>query len=160
MYRRTVGFLLSVGLIGFAFTWQAAGQIPKLQTFEKGKLTIKTKSGHHDFKIEIARDPRQQAQGLMFRRRMAADAGMLFLYRYPEPARMWMKNTYIPLDLIYIDQTGKIVGSHQRAVPHSLEVITSKQPVSAVLEVNAGTVSRLKVAIGDRVLHPAFRKNK
>ena len=96
----------------------------------------------------------------MFRRRMATDAGMLFLFRSMKPVGMWMKNTYIPLDLIYIDGTGKIVGFHQRAVPQSLEVITSKQPVSAVLEVNAGTAARLQIVAGDRVLHPAFQAKK
>ena len=92
----------------------------------------------------------------MFRRKLAADAGMLFLYKSAEPASMWMKNTFIPLDLLYIDGTGQIVGFHQRAVPQSLEVITSKQPVRAVLEVNAGTAARLQIVVGDRVLHPAF----
>lgn len=93
----------------------------------------------------------------MFRRGLAADAGMLFIYRSAERASMWMKNTYIPLDLLYIDGTGKIVGFHQRAVPQSLEVITSKEPVRAVLEVNAGTAARLQLAVGDVVLHPAFQ---
>ena len=82
---------------------------------------------------------------------------MFFIYRVTAPASMWMKNTFIPLDLLYIDWTGKIVGFHQRAVPQSLEVITSRQPVRAVLEVNAGTVARLKIGVGDKVVHPAFK---
>lgn len=96
----------------------------------------------------------------MFRRQLAADAGMLFLYRRKQRASMWMKNTYIPLDMIYIDGHGKIVGYFERAIPGSLEVITSKQPVNAVLEVNSGTVSRLRISVGDKVIHPAFEAKK
>lgn len=138
----------------------AISQIRRLQTFEKGRLGIQTREGRHDFNVEIARRQKQHAQGLMFRRRLAADAGMLFLYHRSQPASMWMKNTYIPLDMIYIDRNGTIVGYHERAVPGSLEVITSKKPVNAVLEVNSGTVSRLKIAVGDKVVHPAFQAKK
>ena len=130
----------------------------RLQIFEKGRLSIRTAAGVvHYFKIEIARNSRQHAQGLMYRRSMAADAGMLFLYRTTARASMWMKNTYIPLDMIFISGDGRIVGYSERTVPGSLEVITSKRAVNAVLEVNAGTVSRLKIAVGDRIIHPAFQ---
>jgi len=155
-YRRTFGLVLAIGSMAVFGTMQAHGQARQLQTFEKGRLAIETASGRHEFRIEIARRPKQQAQGLMFRRSLAPDAGMLFIYRSAAPASMWMKNTYIPLDLLFIDRTGRIVGFHQRAVPQSLEVITSKQPVIAVLEVNAGTAARLGIKAGDRIIHPAF----
>lgn len=158
--RYVCGILLMMGLAGYVFSGQSSAQLQKLQTFEKSKLAIQTKSGRHEFVVEIARRPKQQAQGLMFRRKLAPDAGMLFLYGTAERASMWMKNTLIPLDLIYINGTGKIVGFHERAVPQSLEVITSKQPVRAVLEVNAGIVARLQIAIGDTVAHPAFQTKK
>ena len=135
------------------------GQSRQLQTFEKSSLTIETRTGRHEFHVEMATRPKQQLQGLMFRRRLPADAGMLFIYRRIQPASMWMKNTFIPLDLLYIDAMGKIVGFHERAVPQSLEVITSNKPIRAVLEVNAGTVARLQIAVGDRVIHPAFESN-
>lgn len=155
--RRTLGLAAAFSLVGVLGALQTFGQGQKLQTFEKNRLAIQTKTGRHEFRVEIARRPKQQAQGLMFRRRIAADAGMLFIYRSAEPVSMWMKNTFIPLDLVYIDRTGRIVGFHQRAVPQSLEVITSKKPVRAVLEVNAGTAARLQIAVGDKVLHPAFQ---
>jgi hypothetical protein len=155
--RRTICLAVVYCLIALAGPWQSPAHGQKLQTFERGRLAIETRTGRHEFQVEIARRPIQHAQGLMFRRRLAANAGMLFLYGTPQPARMWMKNTYIPLDLLYIDGKGGIVGFHQRAVPQSLEVIGSKQPVIAVLEVNAGTVARLRIAIGDKVLHPAFQ---
>jgi uncharacterized membrane protein (UPF0127 family) len=149
-------------IIGIAVTAGATaiGQIRRLQTFEKDKLAIRTKAGRHEFNIEIARRRHQHAQGLMFRRHLAADAGMLFLYRETQRASMWMKNTYVPLDMIYIDRQGTIVGYYERAIPGSLEVITSKHPVNAVLEVNSGTVSRLKIAVGDKVIHSAFEAKK
>ena len=139
-----------------ALAWPALAQIGRLQTFEKGDLSIRTKTGTHKFRIEIARRPDQFTQGLMFRRHLAADAGMLFLYARATRATMWMKNTYIPLDMIFIDRKGKIAGFRERTIPQSLAVISSEKPVSAVLEVNAGTVARLKISIGDQVLHPAF----
>ena len=157
LYRRIFVLALIFGLVGTVGMWPSLGQGQKLQTFEKGNLSVKTKTGLHKFSVEIARRPKQHAQGLMFRRRMPVDSGMLFLYRYAEPARMWMKNTYIPLDLLYIDGVGKIVGFHQRAIPQSLEVMSSKKPVNAVLELNAGTVARLQIEVGDRIMHPAFQ---
>lgn len=150
--RRAVLLAAVAGLLAGS----ARGQTRRLQSFDRGTLAIRTGTGTHRFRVEIARRPAQHSQGLMFRRRLAADAGMLFIYSAARRASMWMKNTYIPLDMIYIDGSGRIVGFYERAVPGSLEVITSDQPVTAVLEVNAGTVSRLNIAVGDRVEHPAF----
>lgn len=157
--RFIAGAILSFGSIALLAT-QALGQMRRLQTFGKGKLTIQTSGGRHEFSVEIAQRPSQHAQGLMFRRHLAADAGMLFLYRQTQRASMWMKNTYVPLDMLYIDGQGTIVGFSERAVPGSLEVITSKSAVNAVLEVNSGTVSRLKIAVGDKIIHPAFHPKK
>jgi uncharacterized membrane protein (UPF0127 family) len=154
--RRSFGRTAAFGLAAMFACLPSFARGQGLQTFDKSKLSIKTKSGRHELQVEIARRPKQQAQGLMFRRTLAANSGMLFIYPVTAPASMWMKNTFLPLDLVYIDRTGKIVGFHQRAVPQSLEVITSKQPVRAVLEVNAGTVRRLQIAVGDKVSHPTF----
>jgi len=129
-----------------------------LVTFATGALSVETAAGEtHDFTVEIAETPDQRAQGLMFRRQMDADAGMLFLFGSVEERAMWMKNTLIPLDMLFIDETGKIVRIEQRTVPHSLRAIVSGGPVSAVLELNAGTASRLAIKPGDRVRHPAFK---
>ena len=159
--RRSFTAGLLIGVVAVVATGGAAiGQIRRLQSFKIENLIIRTRDGRHEFTVEVARRPAQQAQGLMFRRKLAADAGMLFLYRRAQPASMWMKNTYIPLDMLYIDRSGTIVGYHERAVPGSLEVITSKYPVNGVLEVNSGTVSRLKIAVGDKIIHPAFTAKK
>src|SRR4051794_33315969 len=86
---------LILGLFAF---WRAEAQ---LQTFGKSELTVVGASGRHHFTIEMALTPEQMAQGLMFRRQMAEDAGMLFDYVTPQPASFWMKNTLIPLDMIF-----------------------------------------------------------
>ncbi len=133
---------------------QSAG---RLVTFEKNDISIETAAGErHAFEVEVAVTSDQRAQGLMFRRTMAAEAGMLFLFGGSAPRAMWMKNTLIPLDMLFIDEAGKIVRIEERTVPHSLRAIVSGQPASAVLELNAGTASRLVIEPGDRVLHPAF----
>lgn len=129
----------------------------RLEIFERDRLVIETEGGaHHDFEVELALTPGQQAQGLMYRRDLAADAGMLFLYARDEPVSMWMKNTLIPLDMLFLARDGRIVHLKERAVPGSLQSISAHEAVAAVLELNGGTVQRLKLGVGDRVLYPAL----
>lgn len=127
-----------------------------LATFKTGELTIKSGSKAHVFRVELAKSARQQQQGLMFRRKMAADAGMLFVYRRPIDSAMWMRNTYIPLDMLFIGKDGKIGRIAERTVPLSEKIIPSGGRVIAVLELNAGTASRLGIKPGDRVLSSAL----
>ncbi len=110
----------------------------------------------HRFAVEIAETDDQRRQGLMFRERMHPNAGMLFDYGSPQVVEMWMKNTYIPLDMIFIGAAGKIQHIVERTVPHSLQAISSQKRVRSVLEVNAGTVLRLGLRVGDLVRHPIF----
>jgi len=95
-------------------------------------------------------------QGLQGRRRLAADAGMLFDFGRPVPVMMWMKDTHVSLDMLFIDAEGRVVNIARGTVPFSLTPIRSAGPVRAVLEVNAGTAARLGIKPGDRVLHPLF----
>ena len=128
-----------------------------LESFKRGSLTIETVQGaRHDFQVELAVTPAQQAQGLMYRRTLAADAGMLFLYGRPRPISMWMKNTLIPLDMLFLARDGRIVRIVERTVPLSLKAIGSEEAVAGVLEVNGGTAARLGIAVGDWVRHAAF----
>ena len=130
---------------------------PALERFESDALAIETNAGErYEFLVELAVTPAQQAQGLMFRRSMPAERGMLFVYRPARRASMWMKNTFIPLDILFIAADGRIVKIVERTVPKSLAAISSGETVLAVLELNAGTASRLGIAPGDRVLHGAF----
>ena len=128
----------------------------QLQHFATSELTIVSATGPHRFTVEVAETPAQMEQGLMFRRTMAPDAGMLFDYKQPTMATMWMRNTLIPLDMLFVDAQGRIVNIHQRAVPQSLDVIAAIAPVRAVIELNGGTAARLGIASGDRVQHPIF----
>jgi uncharacterized membrane protein (UPF0127 family) len=119
-------------------------------------VTIESATGPHRFNVELAVTPEEMMQGLMFRRSLAPDAGMLFIYETPQRASFWMKNTLIPLDMIFIAPDGRILNIHERAVPQSLEPIPSNGPVKAVLEVNGGTAARLGIKPGDRVVAAIF----
>lgn len=158
MTTRTIGLVLSrrAVLVGVGFIALSGVARAQLATFSKSKLVIETSKGKFPFDIELALTPPQMEQGLMFRRSLAADAGMLFDYGNPQPIAMWMKNTLIPLDMIFIAKDGKVVDFRERAVPMSLDTIESKVPARAVLEVNAGTVARLGVQNGDTIHHAFF----
>jgi len=127
------------------------------QTFEP--LTIVTRAARHPFSVEVARNDIDRAQGLMYRRSLAPDRGMLFDFGpRVEPILMWMKNTYIPLDMIFIRGDGTIARVAENAEPLSTRTISSGEPVLAVLEVAGGTAARLGIKPGDRVEHPLFSK--
>jgi uncharacterized protein len=128
----------------------------ELQSFGKSELTIESANGKHHFNIEEAKTEAQMEQGLMFRRSMAPDAGMLFEYEKPQVMTFWMKNTLIPLDMLFIASDGTIADIHERAVPMLLDPINSAMPVLGVLELNGGTVARLGIKRGDHVLHAMF----
>ena len=130
-----------------------------LESFQKSKLTVETAGGgKFRFTVELALTPGQQAQGLMYRQSMPADAGMLFVYDRVQPASFWMKNTLIPLDMLFIAADGRIVNIHERAVPESLDSVSSDGPVKAILELNGGMASRLGIHPGDRVVSPDITK--
>jgi uncharacterized membrane protein (UPF0127 family) len=152
---RPTGRLLLLLAALFLLTPPLAAQ---LVAYGKGELTIETAKGKQRFAVEEARTPQQMAQGLMYRRSLAADAGMLFEYDRPQIVSFWMKNTVIPLDMLFIAADGFVVGIHERAVPLSTEAITSDKPVLAVLELNGGTAQRLGIKPGDHVSHPLFGK--
>jgi uncharacterized protein len=114
-------------------------------------LTIRSGSGDHRFSVEVARSPQEQAQGLMFRERLAPDAGMLFPFPAPRPASFWMKNTLIPLDMLFIRADGTIARIAAKTVPHSLDPVGVDEPVVAVLEIAGGRAAALGLSEGDRV---------
>lgn len=120
-------------------------------------LSISTQSGTHRFMVEFADTPERRAVGLMHRQSMAADHGMLFDFKVDAPVAMWMRNTRIPLDMLFIARNGRIVNIAERAVPFSETTIPSKGPVRAVLELNGGTAARLGIKAGDHVTHPMFK---
>ena len=144
-------------VLAFVLLLFAGPALAQLVTFPKDTLTIETASGaKHRFNIEVATSPQQVAQGLMFRRQMAADAGMLFIFERPDPATFWMKNTFIPLDMIFIGVDGRIVNIAERTIPQSETPVPAAGPTRAVLEVNGGATSRLGIKPGDRVRHSSL----
>ena len=129
-----------------------------LEAFKTSELTILTATGEHKFTIELALTGAQMEQGLMFRRTLAPDAGMLFDFKMPTNVTMWMKNTVLPLDMLFLDERGRIIDLHERAVPYSTDIIASKAPARYVIELNGGTVERLGIKRGDQVTSPYLGK--
>jgi uncharacterized protein len=118
---------------------------------EQVPLTITSSTGTHRFTVEVAETPEQQAQGLMNRQSLAPDRGMVFPRNPPGDASFWMKNTLIPLDLIFIREDGSIARIAENTVPLSLDPIPSLEPVSAVLEIAGGRSAELGIKAGDKV---------
>jgi uncharacterized membrane protein (UPF0127 family) len=122
------------------------------------RLWIIASNGHEiPIDIEVADDQAQKAMGLMFRTELADDKGMLFPYDEPRELSMWMHNTFIPLDMVFIRPDGVIHRIEERAEPMSDRVITSGGPVSAVLELAGGAAKRLGIKPGDRIRYPLFK---
>jgi len=142
---------LAAALLAFTLVAPAAAQ-----TLER--LEIVTKSGVHVFDVELALTPEQRSTGLMYRKELAPGRGMLFDFEGEGPIAMWMKNTYVSLDMFFIRADGRIARIAENTVPLSEATIPSGAPVKAVLEVVAGTAKRLGIAPGDRVAHRIFRK--
>jgi uncharacterized membrane protein (UPF0127 family) len=124
---------------------------------ELQNLEIVTKSGVHVFAVELAATDEERARGLMFRRELPEGRGMLFDFKQDAPVSMWMQNTYLSLDMIFIRADGRIARIAENTEPLSTRIISSGGPVRAVLEVIAGTARKLAIAPGDRVAHPLFR---
>ena len=110
----------------------------------------------HRYEVELAATPSARARGLMFRTELAPRAGMLFDFGRDEVASMWMKNTFIPLDMIFVDRDGVVRRIARNVRPRSLDSVSSRVPVRAVLELNAGEGVRMGLAPGDRLRHPVF----
>lgn len=122
-------------------------------------LTIQPVSGGEarKFQVEVARTDQEKSVGLMFRTKLADDAGMLFPYGPPQTITMWMRNTYIPLDMLFIHADGTIARIEVNTEPLSERIIDSGVPVSAVLELAGGAAERLGIKPGDKVSHPFFK---
>jgi uncharacterized membrane protein (UPF0127 family) len=154
MPRRFLAALLVIGA-GLGPWWgPARGEPPA--PLETAALAVTTASGTHRFTVEMAVTPEQRAQGLMFRRRLAPDHGMLLVYEAEKDVAIWMKNTYLSLDILFVGGDGRIRHIVERAAALSTRVMRSGVPVRAVLELPAGTAARLGIRIGDRVRHSAF----
>jgi uncharacterized protein len=155
--RITIALAAVLGMAFNAAAHAQSGPIEDLAAFPLGKLQIaEGKKVKHTFEVWLADNPRRQAQGLMFVRSLPDLRGMLFVHESPRPITMWMKNTYIPLDMVFIDSRGRIQEIIAQTTPHSLEIIRSNEPALAVLEIAGGEAKRLGLHAGQRVVHPAL----
>ncbi len=125
---------------------------------EEMTVEIATKSGVRVFAVELAVTDEERAKGLMYRKQLPDGRGMLFDFQREQPVSMWMKNTFIPLDMIFIARDGRIVRIAENTEVQSERIISSGAPVIAVLEVIAGTARKYGIAPGDRVAHPIFKR--
>jgi len=132
---------------------RAAGPV----AFETDRLEVVTHDGRrYAFTVELARTPAQRARGLMYRREMAADHGMLFDFGGVGPRAMWMKNTFLSLDILFLEPDGRIWRIAEDTTPLSEETIVADGPIRAALELKGGTCRLLGIEIGDRVRHSLF----
>jgi uncharacterized membrane protein (UPF0127 family) len=151
---------LFVALLGFFVIASCQAQAPKLldlDSYPKAHLEIRSAGQTHRFEIWIAETPPQQQQGLMYVRDLPAERGMLFVAQPPRVFNMWMKNTFIPLDMVFIGADGRITSIAERTTPHSLDLVSSGVAVGAILELKGGEAARLALRPGDRVTWQASR---
>jgi len=143
------------------FLWPrfVGGQGPdnSAPVFAHASMVIQRADGQSfPFSVEVAETPEQERYGLMFRHSLPDDAGMIFIYSPDQPVSMWMKNTYIPLDMLFVRHDGLIVKIITHAEPFDLTPLPSDEPVRGVIELTAGAVARDSLKTGDKVLFPAF----
>jgi uncharacterized membrane protein (UPF0127 family) len=120
------------------------------------RLDLRWDGGSESFAVEVADDVEERAQGLMFRTELAPASGMLFVYEAPRQVAFWMKNTLIPLDMVFADATGTVTRVHEGAVPGDLTPIDGGEGVQFVLEINAGLAGKLGIGPGTVLRHPAI----
>jgi Uncharacterized conserved protein len=147
--------LAGAGITFFSLYTLSPSSAPSGQ-FELGAIEIATSSGTRQIDVELAKTQAEQSQGLMYRTSLPDNRGMLFLHQTPGEVRMWMRNTYIPLDMVFIRADGIVHRIAAMAEPLSDDVIASQGAVTAVLELNGGAAQRLGIKPGDRVRHPHF----
>jgi uncharacterized membrane protein (UPF0127 family) len=154
-----VRLVLSAALLAGSGAALAQSAAPEpLSAFPQSMLAIKTANGKVvNFKIWEADNPQREEQGMMFVREMDVHTGMLFMFPDNKPVTMWMKNTFVSLDLLFLDANGKIDYIEASAEPQSLRIIGPKAPEYAVLELKGGACEQLGIKLGDRVIHKNFK---
>jgi uncharacterized protein len=146
--RLTGALLLSALLAG-----------PAAAACSESVVDLRGPFGQARFTVEVADDGEERARGLMFRESMPSSAGMLFLYPAPQRASFWMKNTLIPLDMIFADGAGRVTRVHSNAVPQDTTPIDGGEGVVAVLEINGGLAERMGIAPGAELRHPGLAQD-
>ena len=153
----TTGRFTLIGLFALASLLAAVGDIHAEQGGQR--LEIDTATGKHDFTVELARSDAEREKGLMFRRTMEPGHGMLFDFPRTDRLLFWMKDTYIPLDMVFIARDGHVVSIKRDAKPLDETLISSEGPAAVVLEVNAGVADKIRLKVGDAIKHPIFHED-
>jgi len=153
---RAAALLVAVALLAPVATLAStASPLLPLSAFPRERIAVETRSARrHVFEAWRADTPETRAQGLMFVKQMRADQAMIFVYEPAQQVGMWMKNTLIPLDMLFVDDGGCVVKVHERARPGDLDTIVAEVPVVLVVELAGGTAAALGIARGDRVVRP------
>jgi len=154
LLRFAAVFLLAVlieALDGGGFATSSPAQADGGQSFEKATLTIQSGGRNHPFIVELAKTPTQRQQGLMGREQVPLNTGMLFIFEHTDVIHMWMANTPASLDMLFADESGRILRIESRTEPFSERIISSGPPAKLVLEVRGGTAERLGIVAGDRI---------
>ena len=151
---RHLAYALLVALVGAALV----AAPPAARSAEQQTLEIASKSGVHLFAVELAVTDEERSRGLMYRRSVPESYGMLFDFKRDQEVTMWMRNTYVSLDMIFIQSDGRIRRIAENTETESDKIISSGGPVRAVLEVVAGTAKKLGIVAGDRVASPTLRR--
>lgn len=123
------------------------------------RASLRGAFGNVDFAVEVARSAAEQARGLMFREQLGTFEGMIFVYDSPRETAFWMRNTLIPLDILFFDHVGRLITIHAQAVPLDETPIPSNGPSQFVLEINGGLAARLGVTVGAELQHPEIAQN-
>jgi len=144
------------GPAALAPLWAAAAGEPGAVAFGRAQVTVESGGRALPFSVEVATTAEQRQRGLMYRRSLPADGGMLFVFPDVKVAHMWMKDTPLSLDLLFLGADGRVLRIEEKAEPLSLRAISSDLPARGVLELAAGSAARLGIRPGDRLVHPAF----
>lgn len=123
-------------------------------------VTLRGDFGKARFRVDVADDPAERSQGLMYVEEMPASQGMLFVYPQPQPASFWMRNTLIPLDMLFMDESGTVTRVHENAQPLDETPIPGGREVLAVLEINGGMAASMGIAEGAELQHPALPQDR
>tara|TARA_R110002073_G_scaffold28167_10_gene89738 strand:- start:89 stop:508 length:420 start_codon:yes stop_codon:yes gene_type:complete len=137
-----------------------ASEVNAQASFPRDTLSIQTETQRYDFDVELALDDSHRSYGLMFRDSLPEMSGMLFVYDRKREISMWMKNTFIPLDILFVDGNGKIMNIAKSAQPRSFSIIRSKREAKAVLELNGGLTDKLGIDVGDRIIYSTFKNTE
>jgi len=149
-------FRLMLVLLWVMFLWSICFAAVAQAQCSNDQITLRGDWGQARFSIEVADNAESRARGLMYRESLPTMAGMLFVYPAPKPVGFWMKNTLIPLDMLFIDPTGTVTSLHHMAIPHDERPIFGGDDTLAVLEINGGLARRMGITAGTQVQHPGL----